>query len=129
MRWLIFSLFCYVFFFFFKQKTAYEMRISDWSSDVCSSDLYLTGRHGLGDDPWDARFNMIGGALYLAEMARRFGFPGAYAAYNAGPERYARHVRGAASLPAETRAYMASLSEGAPAPMVRGDGARPAKPR
>src|SRR3546814_17357421 len=30
-------LFC--FFFFFKQKTAYEMRISDWSSDVCSSDL------------------------------------------------------------------------------------------
>src|SRR3546814_6062242 len=31
-----------VFFFFFKQKTAYEMRISDWSSDVCSSDLSLT---------------------------------------------------------------------------------------
>src|SRR3546814_7420320 len=36
---------CYVYFvlfvFFFKQKTAYEMRISDWSSDVCSSDLIL----------------------------------------------------------------------------------------
>src|SRR3546814_8767192 len=31
---------CSVFFFFFKQKTAYDMRISDWSSDVCSSDLY-----------------------------------------------------------------------------------------
>src|SRR3546814_16614888 len=30
---------CFVFFVFFKQKTAYEMRISDWSSDVCSSDL------------------------------------------------------------------------------------------
>src|SRR3546814_5120740 len=30
-----------VFVFFFKQKTAYEMRISDWSSDVCSSDLTL----------------------------------------------------------------------------------------
>src|SRR3546814_19604921 len=30
-----------LFFFFFKQKTAYEMRISDWSSDVCSSDLRL----------------------------------------------------------------------------------------
>src|SRR3546814_8899937 len=29
----------FVIFFFFKQKTAYEMRISDWSSDVCSSDL------------------------------------------------------------------------------------------
>src|SRR3546814_8093442 len=32
-------LFRYFFVFFFKQKTAYEMRISDWSSDVCSSDL------------------------------------------------------------------------------------------
>src|SRR3546814_5056469 len=30
-------------FFFFKQKTAYEMRISDWSSDVCSSDLKVAG--------------------------------------------------------------------------------------
>src|SRR3546814_14845922 len=30
----------FYYFFFFKQKTAYEMRISDWSSDVCSSDLY-----------------------------------------------------------------------------------------
>src|SRR3546814_12726494 len=29
--------------FFFKQKTAYEMRISDWSSDVCSSDLFAPG--------------------------------------------------------------------------------------
>src|SRR3546814_18731421 len=36
------SVYLYVCFFFFKQKTAYEMRISDWSSDVCSSDL--TGR-------------------------------------------------------------------------------------
>src|SRR3546814_8362085 len=33
-------------FFFFKQKTAYEMRISDWSSDVCSSDL-AQPRHGI----------------------------------------------------------------------------------
>src|SRR3546814_3363055 len=31
-----------MFFFFFKQKTAYELRISDWSSDVCSSDLVFT---------------------------------------------------------------------------------------
>src|SRR3546814_5292005 len=35
-------------FFFFKQKTAYEMRISDWSSDVCSSDLYRRKRYGCG---------------------------------------------------------------------------------
>src|SRR3546814_2898563 len=32
-------------FFFFKQKTAYEMRISDWSSDVCSSDLNTDNPH------------------------------------------------------------------------------------
>src|SRR3546814_2013124 len=32
-------------FFLFKQKTAYDMRISDWSSDVCSSDLRRRGRH------------------------------------------------------------------------------------
>src|SRR3546814_5832182 len=35
------SILCF-FVFFFKQKTAYEMRISDWSSDVCSSDLSVT---------------------------------------------------------------------------------------
>src|SRR3546814_4163701 len=41
---------CVVFVFFFKQKTAYEMRISDWSSDVCSSDL------GMGAVPlWRAK--------------------------------------------------------------------------
>src|SRR3546814_4167887 len=33
---------CLLFFFFFRQMTAYELRISDWSSDVCSSDLPAT---------------------------------------------------------------------------------------
>src|SRR3546814_7843602 len=36
-----------MFFFFLKQKTAYEMRISDWSSDVCSSDLVAPGEFGV----------------------------------------------------------------------------------
>src|SRR3546814_984941 len=48
LEWVV--IFC---FFFFKQKTAYEMRISDWSSDVCSSDLgrrYWGGREG-GERP------------------------------------------------------------------------------
>src|SRR3546814_13654634 len=41
-------------FFFFKQKTAYEMRISDWSSDVCSSDLpaHERARNSLDFDRW-----------------------------------------------------------------------------
>src|SRR3546814_10702977 len=53
-----FVVFCsFLLFFFFKQKTAYEMRISDWSSDVCSSDLrprFTAPRAGvarLGADP------------------------------------------------------------------------------
>src|SRR3546814_10832332 len=46
-----------MFFFFFKQKTAYEMRISDWCSDVCSSDLTGPGRseftfHPNSGDTW-----------------------------------------------------------------------------
>src|SRR3546814_14890213 len=40
---------CVCLFFFFKQKTAYEMRISDWSSDVCSSDL-VEGRAERGGE-------------------------------------------------------------------------------
>src|SRR3546814_5020874 len=51
---------CLVFFFFFKQKTAYEMRISDWSSDVCSSDL----------QDQSARADGVPGAQDGAEIAR-----------------------------------------------------------
>src|SRR3546814_1321879 len=40
---MVYVSFVVVLFFFFKQKTAYEMRISDWSSDVCSSDLQYRG--------------------------------------------------------------------------------------
>src|SRR3546814_4637558 len=61
---------CYCFFFFvffFKQKTAYEMRISDWSSDVCSSDLWLpirevtrqTGVNAVTLRAWERRYGLI----------------------------------------------------------------------
>src|SRR3546814_1978651 len=53
-----------VFVFFFKQKTAYEMRISDWSSDVCSSDLVQIGGYRVGKP---ARF------LDLADLHRNVG--------------------------------------------------------
>src|SRR3546814_6219087 len=43
--------------FFFKQKTAYEMRISDWSSDVCSSDLWKLPRSGEGVRLHERRFH------------------------------------------------------------------------
>src|SRR3546814_4681357 len=64
----------HVIFFFFKQKTAYEMRISDWSSDVCSSDLGSGARLiftcGFDSVPSDL------GVFFLQELAReRFGAP------------------------------------------------------
>src|SRR3546814_13609674 len=50
------------FFFFFKQKTAYEMRISDWSSDVCSSDLIeFLCSCGHAGAPWFVRGTLAGG--------------------------------------------------------------------
>src|SRR3546814_5416219 len=57
-------------FFFFKQKTAYEMRISDWSSDVCSSDL--PRRAGLGSAPCpDAAAEPETGRLYQRRLQLR----------------------------------------------------------
>src|SRR3546814_1637739 len=55
---LILCIFSFYGFFFFKQKTAYEMRISDWSSDVCSSDLRDLARHAQ-DDPGTSRARKI----------------------------------------------------------------------
>src|SRR3546814_5522164 len=59
-------------FFFFKQKTAYEMRISDWNSDVCSSDLvhhqYVEPLPSSGN-----RFGETGDALRLGQIERRDG--------------------------------------------------------
>src|SRR3546814_16898161 len=60
------SIFVVSFFFFFKQKTAYEMRISDWSSDVCSSDLAAGGRiESLG--PADRARDRIHGRLQFLQ--------------------------------------------------------------
>src|SRR3546814_7724488 len=62
----VFSFFAFLF-FFFKQKTAYEMRISDWSSDVCSSDL----AGALDADNWRAGIWNIAG--YSHTQYRRCG--------------------------------------------------------
>src|SRR3546814_8447028 len=60
----------FLYFFFFKQKTAYEMRISDWSSDVCSSDLSLDppDRDGYTLTP---RFPMTGASMRPSGRAQR----------------------------------------------------------
>src|SRR3546814_18439460 len=64
----------YTYFFFFKQKTAYELRISDWSSDVCSSDLParpLTTGETLTLDSARTAFSLAGGSghIVLIELA------------------------------------------------------------
>lgn len=66
---------------------------------------------GLGSDPYDPRDNILAGTAYLRAMYDRFGYPGLFAAYNAGPARYAAYLSGLAGLPAETRAYLAGISD------------------
>lgn len=69
----------------------------------------LQKRLGLGADPFDPHDNILAGTFYLRLMYDRFGYPGLFAAYNAGPGRYAAYVAGRKGLPRETRAYLASV--------------------
>jgi hypothetical protein len=77
--------------------------------------------HGLGADPYDPRDNILAGTAYLRAMYDRFGYPGLFAAYNAGPARYARHLAPGRPLPPETTAYAGALAAGsAPPPALAG---------
>lgn len=81
----------------------------------------LRVRYSLGRNPYDPRDNILAGTAYLREMWDRYGDIAAMlAAYNAGPARYDEHRSKGRPLPAETRAYVASL-----APALRGE--RPSK--
>jgi hypothetical protein len=69
----------------------------------------LRERYNLGNDPYDPHDNILAGTAYLRELLDRYGSPGVFAAYNAGPSRYEEHLSGG-SLPDETRAYVAKLA-------------------
>ncbi|WP_425248959.1 lytic transglycosylase domain-containing protein [Bradyrhizobium huanghuaihaiense] len=69
----------------------------------------LRERYNLGNDPYDPHDNILAGTAYLRELLDRYGSPGVFAAYNAGPSRYEEHLAGR-SLPDETRAYVARLA-------------------
>ena len=69
---------------------------------------------GLGADPHDPRDNILAGTCYLRLMYDRFGYPGLFAAYNAGPGRYADHLATGRPLPGETRAYLAAVAGNGP---------------
>lgn len=62
--------------------------------------------HKLGEDPFNARDNIMAGAAYLRWLHKRYGYPRMFAAYNAGPGRVEQGGR----LPAETRAYVGSIT-------------------
>ncbi|MES5481507.1 lytic transglycosylase domain-containing protein [Bradyrhizobium sp. INPA03-11B] len=66
-------------------------------------------RYDLGNDPFDPRDNILAGTAYLRELLSRYGSPGVFAAYNAGPTRYEEFLTGH-SLPDETRAYVIKLA-------------------
>jgi soluble lytic murein transglycosylase-like protein len=66
-------------------------------------------RLGLGADPDNPRDNILAGTFYLRLMYDRFGYPGLFAAYNAGPGRYAAHLATGGALPEETVAYLRTV--------------------
>src|SRR3546814_4577365 len=97
----------FVLFVFVKQKTAYEMRISDWSSDVCSSDLIAADRSeggrlrgwanvvGVTGSPFDAWLTLRGLRTLFARMERQQRNAGLVAAWlEAHPAVSAVHYPG-----------------------------------
>ena len=84
---------------------------------------------GLGHDPQDPRDNILAGTFYLRLLYDRFGYPGLFAAYNAGPSRYSAFLAGVRPLPPETLAYLRRASAGASASANAGARANmPARP-
>jgi soluble lytic murein transglycosylase-like protein len=71
----------------------------------------MRAAYGLGPDPHDPHDNILAGAAYLRILYDRFGYPGLFAAYNAGPARYADYLATGRPLPAETRAYLAKMTQ------------------
>ena len=64
----------------------------------------------LGPNPHDPRDNILAGTAYLRKLGTRFGYPGMIAAYNAGPARYAAYLARRQRLPAETVAYLNTVT-------------------
>lgn len=76
--------------------------------------------YGLGDNPADPHDSVIAGAAYLKWLHRKYGFPNMFAAYNDGPANFDKYLAGDRTLPAETVAYLSSLSN-----RLSDDAARP----
>jgi soluble lytic murein transglycosylase-like protein len=71
----------------------------------------LRGRLGLGVDAYDPHDNILAGTAYLRSLYERYGYPGLFAAYNAGSARLDDHLFGGRPLPHETLAYLVTLGQ------------------
>ena len=69
----------------------------------------MRARLGLGSNPDDPHDNILAGTFFLRLMYDRFGYPGLFGAYNAGPAVYAAWLAGNRRLPGETVAYLKSV--------------------
>jgi soluble lytic murein transglycosylase-like protein len=69
----------------------------------------MRARLALGTNPDDPRDNILAGTFYLRLMYDRFGYPGLFGAYNAGPGAYAAWLAGNRRLPGETVTYLGSV--------------------
>lgn len=88
----------------------------------------LRAKYRLGPDPHDPRDNIVAGTAYLRDMYDRFGYPGLFAAYNAGPGRYGEHLARGRPLPRETRDYVAKITGLPPAPRIAAARSRSVQP-
>jgi soluble lytic murein transglycosylase-like protein len=78
----------------------------------------MRARLGLGGNPDDPHENILAGTCFLRLMYDRFGYPGLFAAYNAGPGAYAAWLAGNRKLPGETAAYL-RMVVGMPLPVAQ----------
>ncbi|WCM26009.1 lytic transglycosylase domain-containing protein [Sphingomonas sp. QA11] len=69
----------------------------------------MRARLGLGSNPDDPRDNILAGTFFLRLMYDRFGYPGLFGAYNAGPGAYAAYLAVTRRLPGETLAYLGTV--------------------
>lgn len=70
----------------------------------------MKSRHGLGNDPYDPRDNVLAGTAFMREMIDRYGAPGFLGAYNAGPTRFDDALAARRPLPDETRRFLADVA-------------------
>lgn len=72
----------------------------------------LRQQYNLGADAYAPRDNIAAGTAYLRQMYTRYGYPGMFAAYNAGPGRFDAYLAGLKPLPDETLQYLAAIAPG-----------------